>query len=612
MATTTFNSIKTALTKILEDIGNGKTQLPDFQRGWVWDDDRVRDLLASVAASFPIGTIMTLEAGGKDIKLQPRPIEGTHSRITDEDLDTLILDGQQRMTSLYQSLMCKEPVATKDAKNKKIKRFYYISMEKALKDRDLQEAIDAVSEERIRKGFGGEVALDLSTPVKEYKQHLFPVNQLLDYFEWQCGYHKFWEYDQEKTKFFNEFVEKVIQCFKGYQVPIIKLDKDTPKEAVCLVFEKVNTGGMSLTVFELLTATFAADNFNLREDWDKRKEKMKSDVSRILKKPESDHFLQVISLLVTRDRRERATSRGITADQAPGISCKRRDILNLTVEEYQTWADKAEKGFIEAARFLNSQKIFRAEDVPYRTQLVPLTTILVILGKDGEKEGAKRKLARWYWCGVLGELYGGAIETRFALDLPQVVEFVRGSNSIPKTISEAHFASERLKTLRTRNSAAYKGLYALLMRDGCRDFRTGETVEAMTFYSKDIDIHHVFPRKWCDDPDNKIPEESYNSIINKTALSSPTNRIIGGNAPSKYLKKLEKEDVKSSDVIDNILESHGIDPEVMRADDYWKFYRLRAEYLLGKIEKATEMKIERDEQLFSSDAQADSYEDDDE
>jgi len=54
----TFDSTKTGLSKLLEQIVDGKIQLPDFQRGWVWDDDRIRSLLASESVSFPIGAVM--------------------------------------------------------------------------------------------------------------------------------------------------------------------------------------------------------------------------------------------------------------------------------------------------------------------------------------------------------------------------------------------------------------------------------------------------------------------------------------------------------------------------------------------------------------------------
>ncbi len=72
---TTFDSTKTELSKLLEEVVVGKIQLPDFQRGWVWDDEHIRSLLVSIGRSFPIGAIMLLETGG-DARFQVRPVEG--------------------------------------------------------------------------------------------------------------------------------------------------------------------------------------------------------------------------------------------------------------------------------------------------------------------------------------------------------------------------------------------------------------------------------------------------------------------------------------------------------------------------------------------------------
>ena len=68
-------------------------------------------------------------------------------------------------------------------------------------------------------------------------------------------------------------MSEIIQTVSHYQIPVITLDKETPKEAVCQVFENVNQGGVSLTVFELVTAVFAMDDFELRPDWENRKYK---------------------------------------------------------------------------------------------------------------------------------------------------------------------------------------------------------------------------------------------------------------------------------------------------------------------------------------------------
>lgn len=605
MSGASFDSTKTPLHDLLGRADNGKLQLPDFQRGWVWDDDRIRSLIASVSVSFPIGAIMLLETGGQHVRFKPRPLTGTKERLQQIAPEALILDGQQRLTSLYQALMSPMVVETKDAKGKPIHRWYYIDMKKAVTNGDDREdAVLSIPNDRLVKVFGGNISLDVTTLDKEYGADLFPVNRIFQSAEWRQAYNKHWNYTPEKIKLYDAFESEVVKRFEQYQVPVIELKKETPKEAVCLVFERVNTGGVALNVFELLTAAFAADDFQLRDDWNARELRLKSQHP-VLRNLQNDDFLQAISLLVTQERRRSAVSAGVAADKLPGISCKRKDILKLEVDDWKLWVDRVETGFMRAARFLYGQKIFKARDLPYRTQLVPLAAMLVDLGKDGETEGARHKIARWYWCGVLGELYGGAIEGRFARDLPEVVAMVRGETTLPITIQESSFQANRLLTLRTRNSSAYKGLYALLMRDGGLDFRTGEPIEAQTFFDDKVDIHHIFPEEWCKTAG--IAPGTYNSVINKTALSARTNRQIGGKAPSRYLLAIEKAAGVSSERMDEILCSHCISPSDMRNDKFWEFYAARAEALLQHIENATGKAITRERDLFCPGVVAEAY-----
>lgn len=597
-----FDSTKTPLLDLLARADNGKLQLPDFQRGWVWDDERIRSLLASVSVSFPIGAVMLLETGGQHVRFKPRPLTGTQERLRQISPETLILDGQQRLTSLYQALMSTVAAETKDAKNKPIRRWYYIDMKKAVtNDDDREDAVVSIPEDKVVRtfggGHGGEIALDVTTQAKEYEADLFPAIRIFASSEWRREYNKHWRHEAAKSDLFDRFETEVIDRFKQYQVPVIELKKETPKEAVCLVFERVNTGGVALNVFELLTASFAADDFQLRDDWNARERRLK-DQHPVLRNLQNDDYLQAISLLVTQTRRREALATGSTADNAPGISCKRKDILKLEVSDWQGWADRVEAGFVRAARFLYGQKIFKARDLPYRTQLVPLAAMFVDLGHDGETEGARQKIARWYWCGVLGELYGGAIESRFARDLPEVVAMIRGEATEPITIQESSFQPNRLLTLRTRNSSAYKGLYALLMRDGGRDFRTGEPIEAQTVFDDKVDIHHIFPERWCKTA--KLHPGTYNSVINKTPLSARTNRQIGGRAPSRYLPAVEKVAGVDSARMNEILNSHCIVPEELRADRFWEFFAARADALLQRIEAATGKTITRDPELFRS------------
>ncbi|MGC9329809.1 MAG: GmrSD restriction endonuclease domain-containing protein, partial [Candidatus Hinthialibacter sp.] len=483
--TATFTSDKESLENLLNSIQRAKIQLPEFQRGWVWNDEHIKSLIASVSLSHPIGALMLLEMGNPDVKFKPRLLEGLHLPNPPEP-ETLILDGQQRMTSLYQAMKISEPARTLDSKGKKIKRWYYVDIEKALQYPavDREEAIISVPEDRCRRNFRGEIIADYSSTKKECEHGLFPCNRIFDQVklnEWQMEFlSQNKDEMEERLEKWNQFQIRVINPVNRYLIPLIILKRPTPKEAVCQVFEKVNTGGVTLTVFELLTASFASDEFNLREDWEKRSKKLQNNkklgsVARILSAVQSDDYLQSLTLLSTFDKRQQAIHAEKSQEQAPGITCKRKDILRLTLDDYQKWADRIIDGFIKAGRFIFSQKIFNFKDLPYRTQLIPLAAIFAVLGDEADQVDARNKITRWYWCGVLGELYGGAIEFRFAQDLPEVLNWIAGGSE-PRTVIEASFTRSRLYTLHTRNSAAYKGIYALLMRDGGADFISGEPI----------------------------------------------------------------------------------------------------------------------------------------
>ncbi len=573
-----FDHTTESLQDLLQTVKKGKTQLPDFQRPWVWSDDQICSILASISLSYPVGVVMMLQTGNDNVRFQERLIEGVTLKDSVKP-ERLILDGQQRITSLFQALLLNQPAKTKDARGKEIDRWYYIDIEKALNPNfDRESAFISLPKDKIIRNFRKEVVADYSTPEKEYQNNLIPVAQIFNYSDWMSNYYEFWDYDRDKIKLFNQLNQEVIKPFEQYQVPVISLHQETPREAVCQVFEKVNTGGVSLTVFELLTATFAVDKFKLREDWETRKHRLQQ--LPVLSGIASTDFLQAVTLLATRDR--------------PSISCTRKDILKLTLTEYKDWADKVTEGFKKAAKLLHTQKIFTAIDLPYQPQLTVLASIFAVLEEDTDPVLAK--LVRWYWCGVFGEIYSSAIESQMAKDLPQVLQWIQADeDSEPDTITDANFSPNRLIGLKTRRSAAYKGLSALLLRDKGCDFLTGYEIDTLMHFGDAIDIHHIFPRKWCEN--NGIEAKLFDSIINKAPLSSRTNKVIGSKAPSIYLSKLQESANISEQRMDKILRSHAINPVTLRSDNFQAFFDSRQEALLNRIETAMGKTILRSESV---------------
>jgi hypothetical protein len=611
MSKTTFKTNPFLLESLLSSCDEGKLQLPDFQRSWVWAEDRVHSLIASVSQAFPIGALMTLASKPDSVSIfARRPIQGAPPEAGNVIPEQLLLDGQQRMTSLYQACMRREVVETITPSNKLVKRWFYIDIQKALlNDANLDDAIFSVPEDRrIKTNFNKDILLDLSEARYEYEQMMFPLNQVFDWDIWQDGFGDYWipKGEPGKREVFKQFINEVLQNFKSYLVPVISLDYDTSREAVCLVFEKVNTGGKPLDAFELLTAMYAARGHKLRDDWygTDGKSGMQSRLATfgraadqkvgVLSKVASTDVLQAIALLYTKKvRNEKATS-GVKESELPAVRATRQSLLDLPLEAYLAYRDSVEIAFKSVAKFLRQQNIHRVLDLPYQTQLVPLAAILAECGEKADHAGNLTKITRWFWCGIFGELYGGGNEARFAKDIVEVPAWLDGGPE-PATVIDGSFRAARMLSMRTRLSAAYKGIHALLMREGAKDFRSGQGYDITVFFDEDVDIHHIFPEAWC--KEHKIDPKIYDTVINKTPLTYRTNRIIGGVAPSIYLGKLEAGRKHPNGqieyppipeaVLDSYLESHCIPVNYLRTDSFDSFMKERSKALLKLIAKAT-------------------------
>ena len=562
------------LQKLMESVHIGAAQLPDFQRGWVWDDYRIRSLIASISNNYPVGAAMFLEYGGENVRFKYKTIDGAPK--TSNAPDDLILDGQQRLTSTYAALFSRNPVSTKTDKGKAIKRYYYFDIHKAVgTTTDRIDAIISVPEDRIvRSNIGRDIVLDVSSREKEFANKAFPLNIVFDFPEmakWQNDYYAYYQYDPQIIKEYTEFNQKVLMTIFQYKMPVTTLEKSTPKEAVCQVFENVNTGGVSLTVFELVTAIFAMDDFQLREDWDKRKKATFSDG--LLSVVDATAFLTACTLLAKYKRKQT-------------ISCKKKDVLELALEDYKLYADALTNGFEKAQEILNEERILLSYDLPYTTQFIPMAVLCTLLseGRRIDTTIIKNKVKQWYWCGVLGEMYGGANETRYANDVIDVMRWVDNDSDIPRTVKEAYFAPLRLLSLQSRQSAAYKGIMALVLKNHCKDFISGKEMDFAVFKAEKIDIHHIFPKNHCEKCN--YPKELWNSVINKTPISYSTNREIGGVAPSKYLEKIEKKGQVSYEALNEYLTTHLIDATCCRNDNFYDHIAIRATCLLDEIEKA--------------------------
>lgn len=545
---------------------------------WTWDDNRLRGILASLSQGYPMGAIMRLQYGNEDIRFKYRPIEGV--KLSGIIPEFLALDGQQRLTSMYRATISRDPVDTKTDKGKEIRRYYYLDMNMCLDDNaDRVDAVCSIPEDRkVKTNFDRDIVLDISTRELEFEKEMFPLNIVFDSnetFDWAMGYMAHYGNSTDRMDKYKRFKKEVLDTITAYKLPVITLDKSTPREAVCKVFENVNTGGVPLTVFELVTAMFATYEFDLRKDWETCKsiiwgkgEPLNTDV---MYGVDETSFLTAVTLY--------------TSYLAPTMTtCKKKDVLALKYEDYQKNKTVLLDGYKLARKFLLNQYVFRQRDLPYTTQIIPLAAICAVIGKSTFDQPKTQKiLSQWFWCGIMGEMYGGANESRYANDIEDVVAAINGEESLQRTINAAYFSATRLISLQTRNSAAYKGIMALVYREQCRDFVKGTTMDIVKSMDESPDIHHIFPEAYCIGKGYK--KEKWNSIVNKTPLLPESNRSIGGYAPSIYCKNIMKNAEIDEAALTERVESHLVNYTALVSDDFETYFIDRAKRIMKVIEK---------------------------
>ncbi|MFN3292564.1 MAG: DUF262 domain-containing protein [Gemmobacter sp.] len=593
-----FQTNPVPLRDLLNAAHAGRLQLPDFQRSYVWGDEDVRMLVASILRGFPVGALLTLRSGG-EVNFRPRLLQGVEAarKARGEGAagaaEELLLDGQQRITSLYGAMVTPQAMVVRKPRSERqhLRRFYYLRIDAAVEHpEDIEKAVLGVPESRQRHD--EVLRIDLSDREREFEEGCFPLNLAFSdaAFDWIDDYRDHWRArDAARAGRARRFRKDVLEPLRAYQMRVISLGQDTTREAVCMVFEKVNVGGKKLDAFELVTAIFAgaAEPLNLRDDWETRRARIRRGASlKGMENPVFDHlrgfdFLQGASLVLTHAARKAAEARA--ERELPQISCRRDALLKTELGGYKAVADRLEDGFREAGRFLNDQGILWAKDLPYPAQGVTLAAVFAIAGKAAQSAAAKDKLRLWFWRTALAEDYGLSPESKLAKDAEDLSAWLAGGPE-PVRMPLLTFNPDRLDTLRNRISAAYNAFAALLLREGGRDFITGDRADILTFGNDPMDVHHIFPRKWCED--QGIDVARYDTILNKTPLTAASNRAIGGDAPSVYLNRIEAQHGLTFGQINSILRSHLIDPDLLRQNDFAGFIADRKARLAGLAARA--------------------------
>lgn len=581
-----FQAKSESLAALLPEIHAHKAALPNFQREWVWEPNMVKDLIVSVANRYPAGSLLTMPNSGNTFAL--RPFSGSSE--SGSELKTtptlMVLDGQQRLTSLYQALFSKSGI--RDAKGGK--HFVYLDV-RMLTSHDTETTqqkatfedciftVPAKGDQRLRyKGL--REYDDISTLDQEIEEGTLPLYTVFnvdDLVAWRDRYIERGanrDYDRhiELSKEWDREVAPWIVRMRDYRFPVIELNRDMELDAICHIFEKVNSTGVPLTVFELCTAILWTQGLRLNDRWHETRQKLAEDqVLRMQGNLEGTMFLQVISLLSTL-KRKRETPSGRIA-----VNCRREDLTKLKAEAVREWWDVAMDAYRDASKFMESQGIMAQRILPYSTLLLPLAAIMGFQKSQKGNAGfghAWPKIERWYWCSVFSQRYSSSVEATAAMDFEQVINWIDGGDE-PEAVRTFSFAADRLQDYNNIRNAIYKGILCLLARNGARVFGGEGTLSVNLYYDTQQDHHHIFPVAALSNLG--VSDGRVHSIVNKTLIGASSNRSIGGRLPSAYVGTMKVR--LGEERTHSILRSHLVSPEALQSNDWQEFFLYRREEL---------------------------------
>lgn len=548
---------KQSLITIVDQARTGTVVLPEFQRSFIWTRREIEELIVSVFNGYFVGSLLTLNVVPESVPFRARVVEGVEG--VQPRPSTMILDGQQRVTSVHYALYGPKV----NLKGTSFPYRFFVDIRAALADQ-WDDAV--ISRPSYRKW----VPKIFETPKMQYTEGWMALSALRSWQTWMHWYMGYREHLENATELDEPALGKLSELaerFLNFQVAVITMAQSTPLPTVVEVFERINRTGAPLGIFELLTARLWRDDIALRDLWDEALQQHPK--VKAASAPKSERYrkfaLQVIALL--RDK-----------------ECKRKELILLEGRSFREDWNRALRAMEDALERMQSTEsggygVIEKLSAPYSTMVAPLALLLDHIKSLSEaKADAYEKLDRWYWSSVFRERYGGSTESTSYRDINQVKEWFTNYRKVPDAVPTHKDQIKRELVDVVRVGAVYRGVLCLVALQGAVDFFTDQSIQL-----HELDDHHIFPRSFFGKEDPLANRR--NSILNRTLISSDTNRrVIRAKHPSVYLSDMEAEHGKEG--VRKILASHFIDDagiEAMRNDDFGQFLTARERAIRAEV-----------------------------
>lgn len=502
--------------------------IPNFQRDFVWTRDEVADLLRSILRGYFIGSLLLLGCDPERPPFAPVRLRGAKPSSDKPRPNMLVLDGQQRLTSLVYALTAPDL----GLKNSKTPRRYFIDLERLAQDPDDDDiVVDRTAREIAREG--------LDTVAGQWRAKKLPCTVLLDTLGYNHWNNKLLqELMKSSPEEADEFIENyqdrwtnAIGGFLNFQVPIVTLpqvqegDRDAVAR-VCAIFEKLNSTGVDLSVYDLLTARLYPSGIDLHALWDESV----ATYSRIADWSDGSADTYKFGVMVLR-----------TIALMRGDEIKTKVLINLEPENFEDDWRAAVKAIDRALEILTNTGndgfgVFQKKWLPSISTLPVLAALRakIELDKLGDKQ--RRDLRQWYWCSVFLQRYSSSTETTSRRDYQDFTRLWGGEELAPAVFTEAkiRIGSPDFSVLgaTSGSNSVYSGVFCLLAKNGANDWAADESIEL-----QQLEDHHIFPQNYLRTRgfNPQKDKASINSIANRTLISNATNGRISDHAPATYL-----------------------------------------------------------------------------
>lgn len=559
-ASPVFESGSPQLSYLNHRINDGSLAIPDFQRDFVWDSKAVLELLQSVMSRYPAGSILTWKQDPQNPQLASRAIQGAPALTSHPN--ELVLDGQQRLTSLYRALSLDSDeayfVMLREFVNSDltVKSVHEIDWDNALvvKDTSAKRNQDSLSKEW------------------QFETGAFPLKSLPSVDDWLDEYARNSTADFEKERELKTSYRKLRDTYliplRSYGFPVIALPAHTPIQAVCTIFETLNRTGRPLGAFELVTARLYPQEIRLRDLWQDAIDQYSSFTDFNV---EPYTVLQAVCL----------RARG---------SAQRADVLkNLGKPEIDEHWRPVVDGMASVLEFLQSEcGVVNRRLLPYTMLTAPMAAVWPDLKemKPLIRAEALEKMRVFFWCTTFMTNYDQGANSQAGADFKALRQWIKSGDTRPEAVENFNFSEEQLLSTSVRRKALLAGVMALTVTAGAKDFHSAQKLTRNSTLDGKIDSHHIFPKAFLGDPD--LSE----LVLNRALIDSETNKIIGKKAPSDYLQVMFE--ARGEDRISTVLESHLIPEEAysaMQSDDFDLFLESRSRAICEQIEAATGKEI---------------------